>query len=233
MFFYVFMFICLITGHFWDYVYFVLIICFHELGHVLGGLIFSWKIEKVILLPIGGITIFNNLINTSLFEQFVVTLLGPLFQIVFYFILDYFFCFSSLVCFFNFFVLFFNLLPIFPLDGSKFLYIFLCLLFPFKFCHLLCLIVSLLFLLFVLFFYCDIVMILVFIFLLISFIKEFINHKNIFYKFLLERYMYNFNFKNLKVVNDVSKMRLNRRHVFFYCNKYITEREYLLKMFDK
>ena len=142
LFFYIFMFISLFTGNFWSYIVFTSIIIVHEVGHILGGVIFSWKINKVIILPFGGLTIFNTLINTSLFEQFVVALMGPLFQILYFLILSCFFKLDSSVVFLNYMILFFNLLPIYPLDGSKILYVFLCLLLPFKISHMLYLIIS-------------------------------------------------------------------------------------------
>ena len=62
--------------------FFDCIVIVHELGHIVGGVMFSWKISKIILLPFGGLTVFDNFVNTSLFEQFIVTILGPIFQIV-------------------------------------------------------------------------------------------------------------------------------------------------------
>ena len=84
LFFYIFMFISLATGNFWNYIIFTSIIIVHEMGHILSGLFFSWKIDKVIILPFGGLTVFNVLINTSLIEQFIVALMGPLFQVLYF-----------------------------------------------------------------------------------------------------------------------------------------------------
>ena len=54
----------------------------------------------------------------------------------------------------------------------------------------------------------------------------------IFNKFLLERYLNNINFKKEKVINDVSKMKKDYRHLFYIDNKYMTESTFLKKMFD-
>lgn len=225
------MFVSLITGNFWNYIIFSSIIVVHELGHILGGILFSWKIDRVIILPFGGLTVFNVLINTSLIQQFVVALMGPLFQVLYFFVLSYFFNISSVVVFLNFLVLFFNLIPIYPMDGSKILYVFLCLVFPFKWSHLLLLIVSFfcLFLLFV-FFKFNLILYFILLFLFIKCIQEFINHNNVFNRFLLERYIYDFKFKRIRCVNNPNRMYLWCRHVF---NKSVTERSFLLKMFDK
>ena len=203
LFFYIFMFISLITGNFWNYIIITSIIIVHEMGHILSGLIFSWKIDKVIILPFGGLTIFNTLINTSLFEQFIVALMGPLFQVLYFLILNYFFHLNVI----------------------------LCLLFPFKYSHILFLIVSFICIL-VLFFYFkfNLILYLILLFLFVKTISEFINHKRVFNRFLLERYIYDLQFKCVKVVSGVDRMYLWCRHVF---KKSVTEREYLLKMFDK
>lgn len=231
LFFYIFMFVSLITGNFWDYIIITSIIIVHEFGHIFGGFIFSWKVDKIIVLPIGGLTIFNTLINTSLFEQFVVAILGPLFQIVYFLIINYFFHLSHVVIFYNFSLLFFNLLPIYPLDGSKFFYVILNLIFPFKFAHILHLIVSfvLIILLFLIFKF-NLMLYLILFFLIIRCVKESINHNSVFNKFLLERYIYDFKFNHLRFIDSVSGMYLWCRHVL---KKSITEREFLCKMFDK
>ena len=47
------------------------------------GVIFKWNIEKVILLPFGALTIFNEDLNRRMFEEFLIVIMGPLFQIIF------------------------------------------------------------------------------------------------------------------------------------------------------
>lgn len=235
LFFYVFMFVSLVTGNFRDYIIFTSIIVVHEIGHIFGGFLFSWNIEKIIILPFGGLTIFKQFLNTSLFEQFIVTLLGPLFQIIFYLFLNYFFDLSNSVVYYNYVLLFFNLLPIYPLDGSKFLYVFLCFLFPFKVSHLILVYISFLFtfLVFLLIGRFDFLVYLIMLFLIIKNFNEYKNHDVIFNKFLLERYIYDFNFSGFKIVRRCNKMYLWCRHVFLLDNRYILEKKYLSKMFDK
>jgi len=233
-FFYILMFFCFITGNIRDFFVFFLLIIVHECGHILFGLLFSWKIEKVIFLPFGCLTVFNYFINTSLFEQFIVTLMGPLFQILFFLFIRSFFCLSDSVIYYNYILLFFNLLPIYPLDGSKLLYVFLCLLFPFKFGHLILCFLSFFFIVFTVIFvgHFDFSILLVLLFLFFKVVIEIRNHEVIFTKFLFERYNYDFHFKYIKRVNSLSGMYLWCRHLFYDREKYVTEREKLLKMFD-
>lgn len=234
VFFYIVMFVALITGNIRDYLIFISIIIVHELGHITGGVIFSWNIKEVILLPFGGLTVFNNLVNTSLLEEFIVVLLGPLFQIVFYIFINHFFIISDRVVYYNFILLIFNLLPIYPLDGSKFLYVLLCLLFPFKYCNLILVFVSLMFIFLVIVFIgrFDLLIFLILLFLFIKVVFLFKNHDIIFDKFLFERYNYNLYFKRVLKVNRINDMYLWCRHLFFDGNKYVSERKILSKRFD-
>ena len=114
--FYIVLFITFITGYLKVFFGYTLIIIVHELGHIFASIILKWKIDKVIIYPFGGMTKFNQRINSSLLEEFLILIYGPLFQILFYKIypLPY-----------HEFILLFNLLPIYPLDGSKLLYILL------------------------------------------------------------------------------------------------------------
>lgn len=235
VFFYIFMFIAFITGNIRDYLFFSLIIIVHECGHILGGFLFSWKIKKIILLPFGGLTIFDQPINTSMFSIFIVTLLGPLFQIVFTLLLLNFFSLSNRILYYDFLLLFFNLLPIYPLDGSKFLNIILCILFPFKYGHLALIFISFfcIFLIFCFVGHFDLIIFLILFFLIVSVYREFLNHKFIFNKFLFERFSNNYYFKHIKYIKSVDGMYLWRRHLFDVDGFFLSERNYLSKRFDK
>ena len=233
-FFYIFMFICFFTGHIRDFFLFFSIIIVHEFGHILFGLLFSWNVDRVIILPFGCVTVFNSLINTSLFEQFIVTLMGPIFQIIFYFVISHCFVLDCSVSYLNFFLLIFNLLPIFPLDGSKFLYVFLCFIFPFRLSYFLLCLFSFLFIFFVILFvgHFDFIIYICLLFLFFRTFFEFRNRRIIFNKFLFERYNYDFSFRYVRRVNCIGKMYLWCRHLFSDGGMYVTEREKLLKMFD-
>ena len=67
-FFYIFALICILTGYFKNFIIIMFIILFHEMGHILAGLYFKWKIEKIIILPFGGLTLFNEKINRPISE---------------------------------------------------------------------------------------------------------------------------------------------------------------------
>ena len=228
--FYLTSFICFITGNFKDFVIFTSIIIIHELGHIVGALICNWNIEKVILLPFGGITIFKEHLNKSLKQELLITILGPSFQLIFYFLYKNNPNFSN----FNNLILFFNLLPIYPLDGSKIINILLNRLFSFKFSHKMTIFISIitLIILILLGIKYNLLIILILIFLIIELIKEIYKHKYYFNKFLLERYLYNFKFKRNKIIKNINQMKKETKHILYVDKKYCTEKEILMKMFD-
>lgn len=229
--FYIVGFICFITGYFKIFVIFSSIILFHELGHIIAGLICRWRIDKIILLPFGGITIFKESLNKPLKEELFIALLGPLFQVVYFFIIDDV-VFRNL----NLIILLFNLLPIVPLDGSKLVNVFLNIFLPFKKSHILTIyisMISIIFIFFTIIFKFNILFLLILIFIFIEIIKEYYKHEYYFNKFLLERYLYNFNFKKIKKIKNIKDIYKNKKHIIYFDKKYCTERELLVKMFDK
>lgn len=182
-------------------------------------------------MPFGGLTVFNVDINRPLKEEFIICLLGPLFQIIYYLIFKDIFDIKNI----HYNLLVFNLLPIFPLDGSKIFNIIFNKVFSFKLSLYVTYIIS--FIVISVLFITDQFNLLLFLTLILLFfknIKELKNIKYIFNRFLLERYFKYFNFKKRKVVKSgkVSKMKKDYYHLFFVKNKYVTEREMLKKMFD-
>ena len=224
-FFYLFACICIFTGYFKNFLYITFIILFHELGHIIISLFFKWKIDRVVILPFGGITIFNEKINRPIIEEFLIAIMGPIFQ-SFLFLID-----NDLFKTYNFILLVFNLLPIFPLDGSKILNLILNEIFSFKESHLISIVVSILSIIFLFNFKFNLILYISIFFLIVKTYKELKLHNYIFNKFLFERHLYKFHFKKSKIIDRTSKMKRDHRHLIKNKNKYITEVEYLKKMF--
>ena len=111
-------FIILLCGYFKHYIIMMLIIFIHEIGHILLGYIFKFKIIKIVILPFGCITYFKTELNTKTYKELIVAISGPIFQIIGSIIL-YTITQNDLVLFFNKIILILNLIPIIPLDGSK------------------------------------------------------------------------------------------------------------------
>lgn len=225
--------IFILIGRFRFIIYFMLLILIHELGHILMSLLFKWKIDKIIILPFGGITKYNEIINRPLIEEFLVAISGILFQILFYKIIhDYIdYKYFTLI---NYFIIIFNLIPIYPLDGAKILNVLFSKITSFKNSILLTVIVSYisLIILSLLLFNINKLLFMLFIFLFIEVNKLYKEKDLIFNKFLLERYLNDFNFKKEKTINNISKMKKDYRHLFYIDEKYITEKTFLRNLFN-
>ena len=225
--FYVVAFITIITGFFKDFSYIMSIIVIHEVGHILTSLYFKWNIEKIIILPFGGLTLFNEKINKPLKEELLIAVSGPVIQLLV-------FSFNSnlLLLKYHYFLLVFNLLPIIPLDGSKILNLMFNFLLPFKLSHILTIVISLFLCFFLFCIKFNLTTLIICIFLALKIMEEYFSHKSIFNKFLMERYLYDFKFNKRRIVKNVDAMFKDCKHLFYIDNKYKTENEMLQKRFD-
>ncbi len=232
-----------ITGHFSNLIVFTSLIIIHELGHVMTSLAFKYKIDKIIIYPYGGLTKVDKKINTNINNDIVVAITGLLFQTL-YFLVVLFLYKNNIIrdYIYNLFYLYhksmliFNLFPIIPLDGSKLINLILSKYFSFNIANKLTIIIS--FISIILFLFCNIFdknysMIMVIGILLNNIYKFYKELSYIYNRFLLERYLYNFNYSKYKVVDNKDKMYKNRMHYFRKKSKIIEEKEYLKSFFQK
>lgn len=198
------------------------------------GIRYHWKIEKVIILPFGALTIFHEDLNKKIKEEFWIVIMGPLFQIVFTLIIYLFYGMNDFI-YYSLIILGFNLLPIFPLDGSKILNLFFNKVTGFRTSHLLLIIVSILSI-FVLLWQASfsLIFILIILFLIIRIFSEVKGHESLFNRFLLERYLKKYHFSKILKINsmDMRGMKRDYGHLFFDGKKYISEEYRLKKRFD-
>ena len=227
------LFIFTSIGHFRFISYFMILIIVHELGHILVSLIFKWNIERIIILPFGGLTKYNEIINRPLTEEFLIAIAGITFQTIFFLLIkDYIsYKYFSII---NCFIIIFNLMPIYPLDGSKILNILFNKITSYKNSLLFTIIISYIFIIIfsLVFFRVNKIISFILIFLLIEVNKLYKERNVLFNKFLLERYLGDFKFKRKKTINKVDKMKKDYRHLFYIDGKYLTESYFLKKMFD-
>ncbi len=223
----------ILLGRFRIICYFMILIVIHELGHIITGLYFKWKINKIIILPFGCLTKFDVDINTRLIEEFIVAISGVIIQFIFYILIkdkiNYYY-FSYI----NYFLIIFNLIPINPLDGSKILNVFINKITSFYNSLYISSYISFLFIIIIniVLFSTNKLVLFISMFLIIETLKNYKNINNIFNKFLLERYLKKYKFKRLKKVKRVYEMKKDYKHIFYTHNKCITEYTFLLKMFD-
>lgn len=230
--FYLFAFITILTGLFHDFLIFTLIIIVHEAGHVFAGICMKCFPEKILLLPFGGLTIFKMPINISINKELFIAIMGPITQIIFWFL----FFRNDTYYNFNLFILIFNLLPIYPLDGMKILNCLINKLTSFKKSFFLSLYISFIcmgFLVLLIFYKnFNLVWLIILFFLFVKCIEVFRNFPNIFNKFLYERYNHNFKFKKIKIVNSFFSMKRDYEHIFKIGKNLRKEKEILQKRFD-
>lgn len=214
-------FLSLFTGLFKPLYTLMFIIIVHELGHILGAIIYKWKIAKVVILPFGGITIFNEELNRPIKEEFIILIMGPLFQLIAFLI------FKDLNIYFNnlnYGLFLFNFLPIYPLDGYKFWLLTFSKYLPYKLALKLMLVISYLFI--IINFKLELTHILVFFFLFVGLIKESKKITKIYYKFLLERYLYKYRFHKIKTISNSNYFYKDCYH-YIKLDTLISEDDYL------
>lgn len=227
-FFYLVSFIIFITGYFKYFTLFMLFVIIHELGHIFISGLFKWNIDKILILPFGAITFFNEKINKPLLEEFLIAISGLIFQLLLFFIVINFN--NELIIYkINLFLFLFSILPIYPLDGSKIFNVLFNIIFNFKLSHKISICLSIVLISFLIFFYNNnLFLVISFILLIKNIIYEIRNHNYLFKKFLLERHIYYFKFKKVKTINNVNEMKKDYTHII----NNQKERTMLSNMFD-
>ena len=225
--------ICLIfilLGYFKLYISFFTILVIHELGHIIFSLIFKWKIKQIIFLPVGLLLKFEDNLNKPLFEEFIISIMGIVFQLVFI----TFFNNKQLIISSNI-ILIFNIIPIYPLDGSKILNILLNKITNFKTSYFLTLLISLITIIIILsisLINLSLLLIICMLPLLKNIIDLFCEKNKVFFKFLLERYLYNFKFKKSIIIYNLNDMKRDYYHYFYINNNKYSEKEMLKRYFN-
>lgn len=165
--------------------------------------------------------------------------MGPLFQFIFSIILvrlPFFSHYSEIINIYNYTILGFNLLPIYPLDGGKLVNIILSFKESFSRSITITLIISYIcvFIFGSVFLFKDLSLniIITISFLIYKVTNEWKNKKYLTDKFLLERYLHKYKFKKRKNVNSVNDFMRNRNHIVKIGDKYYTEKEVLYKKFN-
>ncbi|TMN21076.1 site-2 protease family protein [Lentibacillus cibarius] len=135
----VFIIISFLTGTFIELMIILGIVLIHELGHFMMAAAFSWRIRGIMLWVFGGVMDTDEHGTRPLHEEVLVTIAGPLQHLLIYMLLFFLsgshLLSSSLVemaFFYNTVILLFNLMPIWPLDGGKLLFLIFSKLFPYR-----------------------------------------------------------------------------------------------------
>lgn len=174
-------------------------------------------------------------LNTPIYKELMILLMGPLFQFLAYFIiLQLFPDNKDIINLYHYSILIFNLLPIYPLDGGKLLNLFFSLKFPLKRSLYMEIFISYLMVLIIILINkenININLIIITIFLLYKITKEYKQVELLYNKFLLERYLYKYNFSKSVIIQNINNFHKNKRHLLKLNDKYYLENEILQKIY--
>ena len=224
----------ILTGYYLNLIVLTTLIIIHELGHYLSAKTLNFNVDKIIIYPYGGITKIKDLI---------ISISVRIFQLIFYLIIiflnklniirDYT---MNIYTNYNKSLIFFNILPIYPLDGSKILNLLLSKYLYYNLSNKITIFISIITISLLIknsiynYNYSYILTLTILISYLIKYIKEL---KYIYNKFLLERYIYNIKYKSIAIINNKNKMYKNKLHIIKENNSYLEEKKYLSKYFSK
>lgn len=231
--------ISIITGMFKELIMVFFIIVTHELGHLMAAKLLKWKTKQIKIYPFGGCCVLEESINRPIKEELFILISGPLFQIIVFTLISIlstkgFITYRNLKIYSNYHytLLFFNLLPIYPLDGGRIVNQFLEIYFPYKKSNKMTIVLSIIIIVCMLPFYNNLNFMLMIVFLLIELIEYLKKQDYLYNKFLLERFLNNYSFKKEKIIKNKNNMYKDKRHIIYYKNKYLTEKEYLKNRFQ-
>ncbi len=231
----------ILTGYFSNLIIFTSIIIIHELGHYLIAKYNKLNPVKIIIYPFGGITKMNNLVNTETTKELLVAISGILFQSIYYLIIVFIYKHNlireyifNLFTKYHYSIFIFNILPIYPLDGSKVLSLILSKYFPFKKSikiNIFISIITMIILLIVNYYKFNYTFILISTVIVDKLIKYYKNINYLFNKYLLERYLYKIKPKRNTTILKIDNMYKEKYHIIKEKKGYLTEKQYLNRRF--
>lgn len=229
-FFYLYALLLIISGYINYLLIYLIIMFFHELGHILVIKILGYKINSLTIYPFGCIIETNINLNIPSYHLFLISSAGILMQLLLFLIHTTnsynYLIFTHL----NISLIIYNLLPIIPTDGYKILMSLTENIFNYRKTTWISIIISSIFLF--IFFYLT-KNIIIFSILYIYNVTNIINYHHIMNKFYLERYLYPVDFTKVKYVNDLKDIYKCRKN-YIKCDKiYQEERIFFENHFHK
>ncbi len=201
--------------------------------------VLNWKVDKIYFYPYGGYTKFNDDLNRPKKEELLIMIMGPVFQTVYYLLISNFLTINELSLFKNYHysILFFNLLPIYPLDGGKLLNIIINYFVSFRKSFRLTILISYMCIVVISYFFIfkninvSLSLFLIVILIICKLTNELKKERFYFNKFLLERHLNDYKFPKIKVISDLQYMSRDYKHVIFRKGKTRSEKEELSNYF--
>ena len=224
-----FLIIIILTGHFNEFFPYFSLLIIHEMGHAITGILLGYKLDKVVLYPYGGITKFNLPLNIPLKKELLILIMGPLMQVIGYLILNNFFYNIKL---YHYTLLIFNLLPLYPLDGGKILNILFCYRFNYLKSFYLTFVISIIMIILLMiynFYNFNLNMVLM---TFVMFYKLYCTYQKRYYyynRFLLERYLYHYQFKKIKTISNIKDFYRDNKHFINFNDEEHILKDYFMK----
>jgi len=106
----------------------ILVLLIHETGHLIGMRLFGYRNVQMFFIPFFGAAVSGKGRDVATYKKAIISLLGPLPGIIIGCVLMFMFAMTGRDDYLNLagiflFINVFNLLPFFPLDGGRFLYL--------------------------------------------------------------------------------------------------------------
>lgn len=236
---YLFILLCFLCGYIKNILIIFSICLIHELGHIIFIKLFKYKIIYIELLPFGGYTKIDKIINTSINKDVLISFGGIIFQILLYLFIYIFKNNINIITYtmiikYNLIIIIFNLIPIHPLDGNNILHLLLEKYISYNLSYKINGIVSIILLIVFIFinyvYHIDNYFIIsILIYKTINYYKYYKYLKN---RFFLERILYDIDYKkidnNTRNINNIRKEVL---HYFKCNNKYINEKKMIKNVY--
>lgn len=235
---YILMLFGLLSGHIKSVFLILIIVLIHEFGHVFFFFLFNIEIESIVIFPFGGVTKVNKKVHERIYKDVLISLGGIIFQIILYglfylmhnqgiVVKSTFELFKN----YNISIIFFNLLPMIPLDGSKLYFALISKFFSYKISYLSMIVLGVIsFLSFVVYnFIFKLNDLVIYIFLIIKIYEAIKNYKYIINRFYLERILYDNYYDGIVINSSIDKMKINKFYFFKDGKKLINEKKYILK----
>lgn len=238
---YFFFFICFLCGYFKNIAIIFLICLIHELGHVFFIKLFNYNIVSIELLPFGGFTTIDTKINNNINKDLLIACGGFIFQLLFmlflYLFQDYFNIITyNLFINYNLVLILFNLIPIIPLDGSNIIHLMLEKIFSYHLAYYLNFFISIisLFIFLIVNYYYHFDNYFIITFLLYKVVMYYKNYKYLEKRFLLERYLYDFDYDKIdNHTKNIRDLKKNVLHYFKENNHYVMEKKKIKELFSE
>lgn len=107
------------------FLYYYLFVILHEFSHIIMAILLNVDIAEITLLPIGVNATYKDAgLNKNVYKEMFISLAGPAASFLFALFLK-----DKIYVAMNIVIGIFNLIPIYPFDGGKIIYCFLCIIF--------------------------------------------------------------------------------------------------------